>query len=103
MRCSSGAPSRYGALRVAPGLGEGRVAALLALAVDVDVDDLVVERDEALQGRGHRDRALVAPRDVLVAADVPVRRGALVRARGALRGGLDRLLDVALRQRPARR
>jgi hypothetical protein len=26
--------------------GEGRVAALLALAVDFDVDHLVVERDE---------------------------------------------------------
>ena len=65
---------------------EGRIPALLPLAVDVDVDDLVVERDEALQCRGGHDRVLVAPGDVVVAAHAPVRRDALVRAaRGACR------------------
>ena len=53
VRCSSLCvapdPRRNAAILEYPGLRERRIAALLALAVDVDVDHLVVERDETAQ------------------------------------------------------
>src|SRR4051812_6748348 len=90
-----------------PGLERG-LRPRLQLAVDVEVDLLVVEADPAghLLALGHG--AAVAPHDVLVAplrsGDRPVRGGALVRAAGLRRGRLQQVEPhVAHRQVVARR